>query len=68
MMRKMEWQWELLHRNEHSETSRAKFYGGWMVLTQIHDRSRLTSTSVFVSDPNHQWVITNLPKPELKDG
>lgn len=67
MIRKIAFTWETVHRLEHTETVRAKVYAGWLVHTLISDRNQVSSSSVFVSDPEHQWVITNLPKSDFEE-
>lgn len=53
MRKKIEFVWERLDEN----TGRAKVYGGWIVTITMSDAKKATSSSVFVSDPEHGWVI-----------
>ena len=54
MLKKIEWSWEKLDE----ATCRAKVMKGWLVCHCSNDGKRNTTEAmVFVSDPEHQWVI-----------
>lgn len=65
MIKKMQWNWEQLDEG----TRRTKVIGGWLINTHRRcDNGKLSSFDqalVFVSDPDHQWVIVP-PMPDLK--
>lgn len=46
-------------RGESCKTQRMKVFGGWIVRSQFECYSDCyaSESSVFVSDPNHEWKI-----------
>ena len=57
MRKKLEFEWEQVFCNQNSDTIRAKVIGGWLVQTTISDAKRVSTSSVFVPDRDHEWYV-----------
>jgi len=53
MRKKIEWEWERLDES----TWRAKTIGGWVLKSEYVANKMPATTSVFVSDRDHEWII-----------
>ena len=62
MRKKIPFEWEQISDVPGiSATARAKTCGGWIVHVNMISGKAVSSTMVFVPDPEHGWII---PKPE----
>ena len=54
-----EFEWEVMLSSTYSVTSRAKVFGGWIILHEsditYEDGYNSNTSMVFVPDPLHQW-------------
>lgn len=59
MQKKIVWNWELVEDKENVMTYRSKVLGGWIIyiLTQDSKSKTLSTTSVFLADRDHEWVV-----------
>ncbi len=67
----MRFEWEVISHHHSpriggSNTHRAKVIGGWVVSNDLYtdaanigNERNLTSSMVFIPDPEHNWEITN---------
>lgn len=58
---KIPFMWEALFSNSTSGSSRAKVFGGWIIMTQIESQImgeyQSTISTIFIPDPFHQWSV-----------
>ena len=55
----MKFKWEIIdfRKEEDIRTCRAKVIGGWVLRTETWSKFSQSESSVFISDPNHEWTI-----------
>lgn len=62
----MKFEWETIHSNHNkniggSVTYRAKVIGGWIISNDVYtddsNKRNITTSMIFVPDPNHEWEI-----------
>lgn len=76
MRKKFQWDWEPIAwiTDQHEielQTLRSKVFGGWIIETIVyHKKYGLSSSSVFIKDSDHEWIITKhqekVAEPEKK--
>lgn len=69
MRKKIEWQFELLHKrhegNLQESASRAKVIGGWIVIHTWVIKGIPSESMVFIPDRDHEWTILQPIKAEV---
>ena len=61
----MKFEWQDIYKTEPNRhlrvaTWRAKVIGGWIVQTNVSVDLNIATSSEFISDPEHKWVLENV--------
>lgn len=67
MRKKLEFNWELIHKSETHATYRAAVYSGWILLHHTLIGKQMIESMVFLPDKEHDWFVTNAPKEPLPE-
>jgi hypothetical protein len=55
----MKFEWEHIFSDHIHCTSRAKIIGGYILMHSIHHpQGGISSSMVFISDPKHEWEVS----------
>jgi len=49
--------WKTLHQDKTSVTQRAFIPTGWLISNTIYSGQNIATSTVFISDPSHSWVV-----------